>query len=224
MQQQKRGRQVASKWLKTVALLASPKAAPHIPRTKPFNRKRLHRMLRRYGVVVLKPVRGGGGLGVMKVSRQGGGYLYAYKSRTRKFGSFRGVWKAVHRARRRRPYLIQQGIDLACYKQRPIDFRLKYMKRNGRWRFVAILGKIAKPGLFVTNICRGGTLVSGSKGLSLSFPSKEAEAKKREMRELTKTCTKLLERRFPGIRQLGYDYGIDRNGHIWILEVNTRPQ
>jgi len=44
------------------------------------------------------------------------------------------------------------------------------------------------------------------------------------MRELTKRCTALLERRYPGIGALGYDYGIDGNGQIWILEVNTRPQ
>jgi len=43
------------------------------------------------------------------------------------------------------------------------------------------------------------------------------------MRNLTRTATSLLESRFPGLTQLGYDYGIDRNGQIWILEVNTRP-
>jgi D-alanine-D-alanine ligase-like ATP-grasp enzyme len=53
---------------------------------------------------------------------------------------------------------------------------------------------------------------------------KWVKAKKREMRHLTNASTTLLESRFPGIGQLGYDYGIDRKGHIWILEVNTRPQ
>ena len=41
---------------------------------------------------------------------------------------------------------------------------------------------------------------------------------------LTKLSTQMLENRFPGIGQLGFDYGIDQNGKIWIFEVNTRPQ
>lgn len=217
-------RQLASKWVKTVALLASPAVAPHIPPTKRFNKIRLRKMLLRHGVVVLKPVCGGGGLGVMKVTREHGIYSCAYMSRTQKFGSFKKLWKAVNAIRRLKPYLIQQGIDLATVGSRPIDYRVKYVKKKGKWRFRAIVGRIARRGLFVTNLCRGGSLVSGSEGLRRSLSAKQADAKKLEMRELTKTCTQLLENRFPGIGQLGYDYGIDRKGHIWILEVNTRPQ
>jgi D-alanine-D-alanine ligase-like ATP-grasp enzyme len=44
------------------------------------------------------------------------------------------------------------------------------------------------------------------------------------MRELTVAATQVLESRFPGVNLLGYDYGIDRNGKIWIFEVNTKPQ
>jgi hypothetical protein len=33
-----------------------------------------------------------------------------------------------------------------------------------------------------------------------------------------------MESQFPGVGQLGFDYGLDYSGKIWILEVNTRPQ
>ena len=66
--------------------------------------------------------------------------------------------------------------------------------------------------------------MTAAQGIRLSLSSRWVRRKKQEMRNLTKASTALLESRFPGIGQLGYDYGIDRNGHIWILEVNTRPQ
>lgn len=87
-----------------------------------------------------------------------------------------------------------------------------------------MLGRIARRGLFVTNICQGGRLVPAAEGIRRSLNAQSIEPKKNEMRHLTKICTSLLEQRFPGISQLGYDYGIDQSGHIWILEVNTRPQ
>lgn len=59
-------RQLASKWLKTAALLKYPAAAVHIPQTKAFNSGNLLNMLSQYGMVYIKPVVGGGGYGVIR--------------------------------------------------------------------------------------------------------------------------------------------------------------
>lgn len=218
------GRQLASKWLKTAALLANPYLARHIPPSRLFSAANLRKMLNRHGTVVIKPVRGGGGLGVMKISRAGGGYRCTYMARTHAFRSYASLLRHVNRSRRGRAYLIQKGIHLASIGGRPIDYRVKYVKANGVWTFRSMVGRVARRGLFVTNLCRGGMRLSAAQGIRRSLSSRSIRAKKREMRHLTKTATALLESRFPGIAQLGYDYGIDRNGHIWILEVNTRPQ
>lgn len=217
-----RGRQLASKWLKTRALLGHPEITAHIPSSRMYGPSRLRSMTRKFGFVVLKPVRGTGGLGVMKVSRSEGRYHWSYRTRRKTFRSYRQLLRAVNRIRRGRSYLIQQGIDLARVQGRPIDYRVKHVKIGGRWRIRAMVGRVARRGLFVTNLCRGGRLLSGAEGLRQSLPGQEA-GKKAAMRHLTRVSTSVLERRFPGIRQLGFDYGIDRNGHIWMLEVNTRP-
>jgi len=218
------GRQLASKWLKTNALRASPYLARHLPPSRLFNAANLRSMVGKYGTVVIKPVRGGGGLGVMKISRSGAGYRCTYMARTRTFGSFAGLLSHINRKRRGRAYLIQKGIDLARVGGRPIDYRVKYVKQNGLWTFRSMVGRLARPGLFVTNLCRGGRQLTAAQGIRRSLSPRMVAAKKREMRHLTRAATSLLESRFPGIGQLGYDYGIDRKGHIWILEVNTRPQ
>ncbi|CAM3852151.1 YheC/YheD family protein [Cohnella lubricantis] len=218
------GRQLASKWLKTGALLSNPYLARHIPPSRLFGPRNLRTMLSRYGTVVIKPVRGAGGMGVMKISRSGSGYRCTYMARTHAFSTFSSLLRHVNRSRRGRAYLIQRGIRLASVSGRPVDYRVKYVKMNGVWRFRSMVGRVARRGLFVTNLCRGGMRLTAAQGIRRSLSPRLIAAKKREMRHLTRTATPLLESRFPGIAQLGYDYGIDRNGHIWILEVNTRPQ
>ncbi|QYR20506.1 YheC/YheD family protein [Paenibacillus sp. sptzw28] len=219
------GRQLASKWAKTAVLLSHPQIAPHIPPTRMFSSDNLRSMLNVHGMVVIKPVRGAGGHGVIKVSKGGGGYQYTYYAKARHFAGFGGLYRSLNALRKGRRYLIQKGIRLATIGGRPIDYRVKHVKQaDGSWAITAIVGRLARPGLFVTNLCRGGQQLTGSQGISRSISAGAVARKKREMRNLTRLSTHLLESRFPGIGQLGYDFGIDKYGKMWIFEVNTRPQ
>lgn len=217
-------RQLASKWLKTEVLLSDSRVAGYIPATRIYNTSNLHQMLNQHEFVVIKPNVGGGGAGVIKVKKEDGQYQYTYMSRTRSFSSFDGMVSSLTSVKKKRTYLIQRGIRLATIGGRPIDYRVKYVKHNGRWEFRALVGRIAKPGLFVTNLCRGGTLITGRKGLSMSIARGKVSSKLSEMRRVTRICTTILETKYPGIGSLGFDYGVDDNGRMWIFEVNTRPQ
>ncbi|CAM4351627.1 YheC/YheD family protein [Paenibacillus tarimensis] len=218
------GRQLASKLAKTAALRAHPRLAPHIPPTRIYSRGNLAAMLRTHGMVVMKPVRGAGGRGVIKVARERGRYSYTYYTAVRRFNTLDGLVKGLRTLTRGRPYIIQKGIRLATIGGKPIDYRVKYVKEGASWHIRAMVGRLARRGLFVTNLCRGGSIMTAARGISRSISPKLVSRKKREMRELTRLGTGVLENRFPGIGQLGFDYGIDRGGKIWIFEVNTRPQ
>jgi len=132
--------------------------------------------------------------------------------------------RALNVVKVKRRYLIQQGISLARIAGRPIDYRVKVVKNGNVWEFRSMVGRLARPGLFVTNLCKGGTMLSCREGLRKSLPRVNTSAKKAEMRRLTLVCIELMERHFPGIGELGFDYAVDYSGKIWILEVNTRPQ
>lgn len=218
------GRQLASKWLKTEALLSDSRVSHYIPMTRVYSADSLLAMLRRYGNVVIKPIVGGGGYGVIKVFRDNRGYGFTYMDRTRIYKDFKSMRRALHFVKVRRRYLIQQGISLARIGGRPIDYRVKVVKNGAVWEFRSMVGRLARPGLFVTNLCKGGTMLSCREGLRRSLPRIKASAKKAEMRRLTLVCIELMERHFPGIEELGFDYAVDYSGKIWILEVNTRPQ
>ncbi|QAY68226.1 YheC/YheD family protein [Paenibacillus protaetiae] len=218
------GRQLASKWIKTGALLSHHEIAPHIPPTRKYSGEALQAMLNVHGMVVIKPVVGAGGHGVIKVAKEGGRYSYTYYARKQTFSSFQAMKQSLDKLRKGRSYLIQKGIELARVNGRPIDYRVKYVKTDTGWQYRSMVGRIAKKGLFVTNLCRGGVMVKAADGIRQSFSSSHVAAKKQKMRRLTELSTGVLENRFPGIGQLGFDYGIDRSGKIWIFEVNTRPQ
>jgi hypothetical protein len=215
--------QVASKWVKTAVLRQDARIAKHIPDTRRFTPGNLSSMLSVYGKVILKPVVGSGGLGVIMVSRTESGYWVRYRQTVRRFRQFSALLAAVRRMRRRRRYLVQRGIHLATINGRPIDYRVKVVKEGRFWITKAMVGRLARRGLFVTNLCRGGTQLSSAEGIRRSLSASAVRHKKNEMRRLTRLCTHMLERHFPRIGQLGFDYGIDRDGNIWILEVNTRP-
>lgn len=217
-------RQLASKLLKTEALLQNGQVAAHIPQTVKYSPEELRRMLDRYRFVFIKPVKGGGGHGVIKVGRHAAGYYCTRLSQTYRCARFEELVRVLSSIKLKRSYLIQQGIELATIGGRPIDYRVKTVKNGGQWEFRAIVGRLARPGLVVTNLCKGGTLLPGRAGLKRSLRGISTSAKLKEMRGLTRLCISVLENHFPGLGELGFDYGIDRSGRIWILEVNTRPQ
>ncbi|RJE88957.1 YheC/YheD family protein [Paenibacillus sp. 1011MAR3C5] len=218
------GRQLASKWAKTEALLSHPGLASHVPPSSKYSPQQLQHMLNAHGMVVIKPIVGSGGSGVIKVMRTGdGGYSFTHRDRTSRYGSFDALTGALRSRTSKRNYLIQKGISLATVNGRPIDYRVKYVKTFNGWEYRSLVGRIARPGLFVTNLSQGGRMVLAGEGIRSSLGKSHVKAKKSKMREITVLATRVLEQRYPGISHLGFDYGIDRQGKIWIFEVNTRP-
>lgn len=218
------GRQLASKWIKTEALLTDSRVVSYIPQTMILSPANLRLMLRKYRMVVVKPIVGGGGYGVIRITKDSKGYTLTHLSRTIRHTHFHNMYHSLNHVKAKRKYLIQQGIDLVTIKERPIDYRVKIVKVHGHWLFRSMVGRLAKPGLFVTNLSKGGKQLTCLQGLKSSMLQGSIHRKRKEMKKLTIICTGIMERHFPGISELGFDYGVDVNNRIWIFEVNTRPQ
>jgi glutathione synthase/RimK-type ligase-like ATP-grasp enzyme len=214
---------IASKWRKFEVLNKHRGVAKHIPYMRPFSESALRDMLSRFRFVVAKPYVGSGGGGVVKIEKIGDNrYLSHYQFAEKIHTSWSQLLRYLNKIRRKRKYMLQQGIDLATISGRKVDYRVKIVKQQRAWRITAVVARLARPGLFVTNLSRGGNLMKGRQALKATFP-KQVAGKRNTMTGVARTCTHLLEQAYPGIGQLGFDFGIDRRGNVWILEVNTRP-
>lgn len=92
-------RQLASKWLKSNALLSNPYIARHIPASRLLSTANLRLMLSRYGMVVVKPIRGAGESASLK-SKKGSTYRLTHKSTSRTYTSFDGLQRALNATRK----------------------------------------------------------------------------------------------------------------------------
>lgn len=219
-----------NKWSIHQQLLGHPFATQHIPETyvAPTVNK-IQAMLQKHRMVYLKPVAGSLGLGIIKiVYRPGTGYFCSYHNKShnvlRRYRSLPALIQAHFPHSRLGTYLVQQGIQLIKYNDRPLDFRVHVHKnRDNQWVVAAIAAKIAGQGSVTTHVRTGGTVISGDELLRRVFHH-QGESVEQTLKETAVQLAYAIESRVnQNIGELGFDIGIDESGHIWMFEANSRP-
>jgi hypothetical protein len=220
-------RRIRSKWKKTAALLASSRLRELVPETRKFNRSALEQMLGRYGMVYVKPVNGTFGKGVIRVERTTSSpqaWKIHYGEKIVRYTSFPSMFRKILAIKRKRPYIVQQGIHLLTKSGRLFDLRVMVQKNlRNRWETTGIIGRLGHPKRPVTNYHSGGTPMSAEKLLGRRLGSEKLRYTLDRLRELGTLTAEVMERRFPGIKEIGLDIGLDKSLIPWILEVNTAP-
>ncbi|RAL23376.1 YheC/YheD family protein [Thermoflavimicrobium daqui] len=224
----RRYQQIASKALKTMVLLKHDSVKPYIPESGWYHQETLLSMLEKYTSVYIKPDKGGGGEGIIRI-RQIQDEIYEYCSpyHCRYVVGKKQLIKAIDRKLSPlKRYIIQQGISLATIKDRPFDLRIFLQKPDEKWELTGMVAKIASPGQIVTNYCKGSRPCEVSRVLRYITRNNEKKMSELfyELYYLSKNVAKILNHRFNGLKELGIDVGIDKQNHIWIFEVNTRPR
>src|SRR5690554_22525 len=101
-------RQVADKWEKFNVLKQHEGVSVHIPPMLPYNAENLKQMLDRHGFIVVKPLVGAGGHGVVKIVKNNdGSYGYHYRRKFIKSLKWDNLIVHINRIRRGRKYMIQ---------------------------------------------------------------------------------------------------------------------
>jgi glutathione synthase/RimK-type ligase-like ATP-grasp enzyme len=210
-------RNIPDKWKKHEVLRKHARLSRYMPETRRLTRSSLDAMLRKYGMVYVKPVIGSLGAGVMRVERRGSGLQYQAGLRIRRFARLRPGYAAIVRETRRKPYMVQQGIRLARYRGRPFDIRVMVQRTPKRsWTVTGMAGRVAHPRKVVTNGSQGGTIYP----VSVLLPH---SARLRHIGRIGIRAARRMRAVFPGVVEIGLDVAIDRAGKPWILEANTRP-
>ena len=218
------GLKIASKTIKQRVLERHPEIAKHILPTRFFSKEALQSMLNTYKLVYVKPNVGSGGYQVIRVELfKTGKYCFQIGKSIVTAFTFSELYRLLKNRMKKITYIIQKGIQLCTINGNPVDYRVKYIKEAGLWRYRAVVGRVARPGLIVTNLHQGGRQWRGITALKATVGVQAAHHKKAQMKRLTRLGTAHLLRHFPGLTRLGFDYGIDKYGKVWIFEVNTNP-
>lgn len=213
-----------SKWRKHEALWEHTELRPHLPETAKLSHGQLLVFLDKYRVVYVKPCYGGGGRGIIKLTRDED-WVQVQTLTHKKTIAIDRVYAYLAQIIGKKSYVIQQGIDLLDIQDRKIDFRVLLLKPRTKWVFMGSMGKLGVRGQVVTNHCRGGKsiIVHNAIQESTGWQDEQIEELEQTLHRLGYQIAQVLERRFPLISELGLDMGIDREGNVWLIEANTRP-
>lgn len=223
-----------NKWTLFEWLKKAKQTRRHIPMTRRLTKQlKLKGLLQRYNLLYLKPESGKAGKGIMRIRRQAGKTSHSYflsvqeqrKSQTYRYNKLSDMRKHIYQLVDKEDYIIQQGITLSRFQQRPFDLRVLVQKNNtGRWSVSGIGARIAGSSSITTHVPRGGTIDSPNKVLSSSFGQLTAKALLRKTKRTALLIAKQIENGAGySLGEMSMDLGIDTSGHIWFFEANAKP-
>ncbi|WP_199615684.1 YheC/YheD family endospore coat-associated protein [Paenibacillus alkalitolerans] len=203
-----------------------------LPESHPYSGvDTLKSMCAKYRTVFLKPIRGSLGKGIIRVTKTETGTFACHFSElngTRKvvFPSLAKLHSTVAPRLKMQKFQIQQGLTIAYVGGRPVDFRALVQKGlSGAWDVTSIVGRIAGPNHFVSNLAKGGTIIQAKQAiLKSNIPSGRRTVALAALRTAALTIAKGVESTINAhFGELGVDLALDRSGKVWLLEVNSKP-
>lgn len=173
----------------------------------------------------LKPALGTGGRKIFQVRRNAAGhFVVKMEHRQRTAQSLAEVDRWVKGVAKGNLYLIQQGISLAKWDGRPVDLRtILQVNEQGQWECTGMFSKSAGKNLAVTNVCIGGSAHTVEAYLqAIGYTPEQRVALMQRLERLSLAIAGQFGARFRNTIY-GLDIGLDDNGKLWLIEVNTVP-
>lgn len=222
---------LAHKWNLYRYLQVNPAIAKWLPETHFLHQPQdVHELLKKHPSVYVKPVNGTGGKGILAISRQAknqfrvlGRNLHRKKIKAA-FNSLSSLTSFISNWTQEAKYLVQQGLNLEWESGLITDFRLLVQKDgSGNWSVTGMGGKIGPKNSATSNLHGGGKAVQPDTFLKRFFSEEMRRSLQQECQALGLLTARYIEEKFGRLVELGIDLGIDREGRVWIIEVNNKP-
>ncbi|CAN7759330.1 YheC/YheD family protein [Paenibacillus sp. LjRoot153] len=211
------------KWLQYHILRKGSSLAGRLPETQLLKKNVLSKMLLQYQSVVLKPRDGSYGRDILFIKRNGAN---AYRIHNEKnavtMRDTDKLLKLLRKKNRGRGYIVQRRLQLAQIGHKPFDIRIMAQRKKGSsstWNVTGSYAKVAAQGYLVTNVT--SRTIPVLEALKLARIGDRSLLVKVE--QIALLAAKRLEERYPKLRQVGFDIGIDKERRIWIIEGNYQP-
>lgn len=221
------------KWQVHQWLSADSRIRKHVPMTIRYSHvNEAAKFAKKFPTTFLKPLHGSLGLGIMRLCQLADGSV-TYDIKRVKQGPLHGKSTSAEEAIRgfrgrmgTRPYVLQQGIPLATYKNRPFDVRILLQRDgSGGWKRTKMFARVASSGDFTSNLSSGGEALPVNAVLEEMGISRERSQRTlRTIRQVSRIVTGVIEEQSgTNFGELGLDIGIDEQGGVWVIEVNSKP-
>ena len=201
---------------------------PFLPETKMYqNIEDIERMLKKHDEIYMKPIKGMQGKKVAKVEKKSEGLFIQYMDgETKKDYIFKDLKNAEEFMKQNfseREFILQQSLNL-CFNGSIIDFRVILAKdQTGEWKNLGIMGRNGLKGHIVSNRHQGGKVEQGDITLEKIFTDRNKRIEYMEKMEmLALRAAQTIENCGFHFGKLGIDVGIDRDGCIWLIEINHK--
>lgn len=215
-----------SKWTKYKLLRKSKKLQAFLPETDWLSESSFWRMLTKYGQIILKPTGSYGGNGVIRVKTVGSSSYEVQDGAKRRTYTKLDEINAFVKKKANKNYIVQQRIRLATKNGRPFDMRVMVQRHTkSSWQVTGMLAKVAGKGFIVTNI-----RMSGGRVVTVENAIRGSELKDMQSSELLAQLHAVALRSadqlgpsYRWVKTMGIDMAFDKQGHVWIIEVNFAP-
>jgi len=227
-------RPLRNKWTIHQTFSQKSRFRQHMPETLLYQSSAdLHRMLKQNPVLYVKPANGTGGRGILRIERvknskgvfdiqgrrQDRRIIPPRKVSSTRLDSIVRQWCIGGR------FLVQQGIPLRLPGGRFHDYRMLVQKNGqGVWELTGMAARVGAARSVTSNLHGGGHAVRAETLLKEWLGSQDKTDKVIKTAErLGLDAAAFLEDSFGALCELALDLAIDREGKIYVLEVNPKP-
>ncbi|MFE5318796.1 YheC/YheD family protein [Paenibacillus sp. NPDC056579] len=247
------GRGLKGKWEVQQMLEKDGRFDMHLPKTEVMRSVRsAAEWLQEHGTVLMKPQAGSQGRGVLLVQRTAASAttarLHAADSVApesaetaptaftvrgrdarnrrikRSFADKAELLRWLRRFTAKRDYLLQQYLQLHGSSGEAFDVRSLVQKDgNGRWQMTGMAVRKGQSGSLTSNLHGGGQVEPAFAYIEGQFGTEKAKIIREQLERLSMQIPEALEQCHGRLAELGIDFGVDTDGQIWILEVNSKP-
>jgi hypothetical protein len=180
-------------------------------------------MINRYKKVIIKPLSGHQGGGVVLIEKYGSHYNMNAAELQSSINEKQLIEWISHKIQEK-DYLVQQFITSQTKSGHVFDFRLHVQKNgDGKWVITSIYPRIGRLGTITSNMGSGGYSTYLEIFLKTEFGDSWYDIQ-RYLEQFAITFSNHFDSLYGNkLDELGIDVGIDENQKLWLFEVNWRP-